>query len=951
MLKKAIIFFIIISLLIFCSFIYFKITKHTEININYINFLIKKKIPFGSNINIRNTSFLWQNNVEDPCLIITDLEVLHPNFIIKIPKLFIYFKLNSLFKAQLKFSYILAGSMYVHTTPPSVKGNLKDLLASTWQLFLNVNQDARVELPNITINKNTNDKLDTYKLYINKKNSLNIHIYSQDKEDTLNDISITLKNRNDILTITGIFYNVQLDEFYDYVENFKLDKGTKFKGNISLKINKKNEIINGHIQILSLDKNINILNNVNIKLEYYDEIINIKNFHFKLKESYFSLIGKVNIHTNHALLRMNISKTSAHNLCVYTPNGMINDKFRSWYCDNIDGNISNGIIEFRGKINNIQLSNIHFIADIEDGSVNFDDDFARVEKLVGNLELKNSNFKVIVDKAQFQEFTIDGGEIVINSISKKDAVLTINGHATSKTHALYEAVKFNGIDILQKDTMNGTADYKFNFQVFNLNIDNEKQVDFLANFNIAVNIYNKNLGKHDITLKFGRKFTELKIKGSSKDKPLFIDVQEYEENYTGKFKGYLPSQIFYDNIDGYINLDAELAIDSKGAGFITGDIDLSNLILYSSYLGWKNSFEDHNKVIFSIEIKEDNELLLNNLEAIGNNLNIKFSGSMKDKNLYLSSHNFKLMDNDFSIEIRSNTKKNSVVVHGKTINLSDIFNIGRVKRQKDIQVNIQAENIIMKNAVVIKNAELNLSSIQGDYSGSHFTGRFLEDNSSILARYSEIGLEVYANNAGMLLRSLGVSKSMKKGKMSFYLSPKKNDEKYYGSASISKFYVQDAPLLTKLLSMSSLSGIVNVINKEGIRFYKYNIPFSYSNNIIDIEDSWLEGVELGIMINGKINIKGNKFQIKGQVVPAYSVNKSLRTIPLIGKLLTGGKSRGIIAIDYEANGDDKNNKVFVNFISSFTPSLLKRILGVFDHIMTKNTQRTKHKLSQVKNLS
>lgn len=123
--------------------------------------------------------------------------------------------------------------------------------------------------------------------------------------------------------------------------------------------------------------------------------------------------------------------------------------------------------------------------------------------------------------------------------------------------------------------------------------------------------------------------------------------------------------------------------------------------------------------------------------------------------------------------------------------------------------------------------------------------------------------------------------------------------------SISNFYIKDAPLLTTLLSMSSLPGIVNAIKNEGVHFYKCNAPFSYKDGTVEIEESWLEGAELGISTSGTLDIKGYKFQVEGQVIPAYSINKSLLKIPIIGKLLTGGKSRGIISIDYKANGDDK----------------------------------------------
>ncbi len=282
-----------------------------------------------------------------------------------------------------------------------------------------------------------------------------------------------------------------------------------------------------------------------------------------------------------------------------------------------------------------------------------------------------------------------------------------------------------------------------------------------------------------------------------------------------------------------------------------------------------------------------------------------------------------------------------ISIHGEKINLSDVLGLlGKDSNRlnNNIEVTMNVDNIIMKEGIVIKNAKLNVICTKGNCNGSQFTGRFLEDNSNILVEYSEIGLEVYSDNSGMLLRSFGVGKSIKNGKLSLYLSSKRENGEHYGMLSINNFYIKDAPLLTTLLSMSSLPGIVNAIKNEGVHFYKCNAPFSYKDGTIEIEETWLEGAELGISTSGTLDIKGYKFQVEGQVIPAYSINKSLLKIPIIGKLLTGGKSRGIISIDYKANGDDKNNNVSVNPISSLTPSLLKRLLGVFDRIMTKTNK-------------
>ncbi|QGT16236.1 hypothetical protein E0495_03015 [Wolbachia pipientis] len=1023
MLKKITILFSVALLFILCFFIFFKPLK---ININYIDFYVKHKISkifVGSSVNMENTSVVWQKDGKDPYLVITDLAIANPNFTIKVPELFVHFKLSSLFKASTNLSQVSADNVHVcikreetNVNPqnsldlldnhylssnrlPSVsfqrvtlesrkketssqatwmtrtsagmtgkkdtgmigknfkmtESSAKNLLKTIREFFFDLNADSKIEFTNIAIDKSTEDEFFIDKLYIGKGedfNVLDIHVNTKDGKGFLDDLSITIKNRNNLLNVYGTFYDLKLgllSKFSTLVKSYNLDKNIGFKGSFSVKINKKDEIVDGNIYVLNTENYLNknlALTNVNINLTYSNGIISVKNFHFKLNDTYLSLIGKMNFGTSHALLRINISKFAAKDLCTYIPDSVVNSKFKSWYCDNIDGDVLNTIVSFNGKLVDGDLSDIVIVADIENGSVKFDEDFEQVKELKGDLIIKNNDLKITVNSAKFQSFTINGGDIEMKSLNKENSVLTINGQAVSDAYGLYEPIRFKLDDVVkvERDKVSGMAKSVFSFRIFNLNAD-DKKVDFSANFHSEIDnlaIYNASLGKYDIKLSFGSDFIDLNGSGMVNNTQLLFDLKSSNRNesFAWNLTGDLPAQIL--NFDsGYVSANLESVINQDKTGYVNGDIDLSELESRSSYLGWKNRFEDHNKILFSTRLKGAGELLIDKLDVVGNDLDIKFSGRVENGNLYLNSSSFKLPDNDFSIEIESGKEKNAITIYGEEINLSDILGLlGKNSNglNKDIEISMNVDNVIMKEGIVIKNAKLNVTCTKGNCNGSQFTGQFLEDSSNILAEYSGIGLEIYADNSGMLLRSLGISKSIKNGKLSFYLSPQRESGEHYGTLSISNFYIKDAPLLTTLLSMSSLPGIVNAIKNEGVYFYKCNAPFSYKDGTIEIEESWLEGAELGISTGGKLDIRNYKFQVAGQVIPAYSINKSLLKIPIIGKLLTGGKSRGIVSIDYKASGDDKNNNVSVDLISSLTPNLLKRLLGVFDRIMTKTNE-------------
>ncbi|KJH39993.1 hypothetical protein DICVIV_14095 [Dictyocaulus viviparus] len=183
----------------------------------------------------------------------------------------------------------------------------------------------------------------------------------------------------------------------------------------------------------------------------------------------------MNFSTNHTLLRVNI-------------NGIVNNKLKKWYCDNIDGDVVNTIISFNGKIDglvNDYLSDVVIVADIENGCVRFNGDFEQVEGLNDDLILKNNNLTIAVNSAKFQSFTIDSGNVEMNFLDNEESVPVINGKATSDAYGLYEPIKFKLDDMIQvtKDKIGGMAKSVFSFRIFNLNVDNKK-VD-LAKFSFG----------------------------------------------------------------------------------------------------------------------------------------------------------------------------------------------------------------------------------------------------------------------------------------------------------------------------------------------------------------------------------------------------------------------------------------------------------------------------------
>ena len=97
------------------------------------------------------------------------------------------------------------------------------------------------------------------------------------------------------------------------------------------------------------------------------------------------------------------------------------------------------------------------------------------------------------------------------------------------------------------------------------------------------------------------------------------------------------------------------------------------------------------------------------------------------------------------------------------------------------------------------------------------------------------------------------------------------------------------PALTKLLSLASLQGIADIATGQGIRFNEFEMYFVNSEKIITINEIYALGPAISILMEGYVE-KDKLVSLKGTLVPATTINRTIAKIPLVGDLLVGEKS-------------------------------------------------------------
>ncbi len=188
-------------------------------------------------------------------------------------------------------------------------------------------------------------------------------------------------------------------------------------------------------------------------------------------------------------------------------------------------------------------------------------------------------------------------------------------------------------------------------------------------------------------------------------------------------------------------------------------------------------------------------------------------------------------------------------------------------------------------------------------------------------------LSATADDAGQVVKSIGISDDTVGGKFDLTgeIADDQADQPIRGRLRIDNFKVVRAPIMARLLTVASLTGIVDTLSGDGINFVRADVPFHTRGGKLHIDNARAWGAALGITATGSIERGHDGVNLNGTIVPAYTINRILGAIPLIGSIIVGREGEGIIGITYSVSGNTDNPQVSVNPLSAIAPGFLRRI--------------------------
>jgi hypothetical protein len=190
-------------------------------------------------------------------------------------------------------------------------------------------------------------------------------------------------------------------------------------------------------------------------------------------------------------------------------------------------------------------------------------------------------------------------------------------------------------------------------------------------------------------------------------------------------------------------------------------------------------------------------------------------------------------------------------------------------------------------------------------------------------------------DTGLLARGLFAFESMRGGEMTTVVNlpgqagdvaaPGNPAPDFTGTLVVKNFNMINQPLLTRLFSAGSLTGIGDLMGGDGMTMEELNMPFSSKNNVISVNGARAVGPAIGASADGYIDRPKGMIALKGSLIPAYGVNSLISNIPLLGDILASRKGEGIFGITYSMAGNSEQPNISTNPLSMLTPGILRRI--------------------------
>jgi hypothetical protein len=399
-------------------------------------------------------------------------------------------------------------------------------------------------------------------------------------------------------------------------------------------------------------------------------------------------------------------------------------------------------------------------------------------------------------------------------------------------------------------------------------------------------------------------------------------------------------------VDGAIPMKLVYTRLPRQRSTLQGELGLERAALTAEFVGWRKAPGEPGRATFEVEFRGEHPVAVRNFSIQAGSLAAAGSGSFSDKGPQLDRLRLDRL-------AFANTRLESVTldlggampvmtIGGGQIDASPLLEAENPVKQAPEPLAkkpsqpfelraARLDRVIVGEGRALSNVAVTLRH------DAYYWDRILLDatlpgGTALGVRYKARAdrrhdLEIVSADAGDLLRTFDITDKVTGGRLqiSGMAVDDAPNRPLSGTAEITDFRLTKTPFLVRLLSIATLTGLIDVLTGEGFQFDRFRADFTKTAGWLAVAGARASGPSLGFTGDGYIDLDHGALDMRGTIVPVYLLNNLLGKIPLIGNLLIGGSGQGLFAVTYRASGALDEPTLSVNPLTALAPGFLRNL--------------------------
>ncbi len=393
----------------------------------------------------------------------------------------------------------------------------------------------------------------------------------------------------------------------------------------------------------------------------------------------------------------------------------------------------------------------------------------------------------------------------------------------------------------------------------------------------------------------------------------------------------------------YFGGSADVSIDARGRGLSVStaklDMDLTQSDLHIQDY-WAKSTGIPARLSGELTLAKEGGISASNVSVSAPGLLLQGKGALAADLRLLDFDLSKVVVEGFAdgrLTMRPNDEKTAfnVDMSGRFLDISSMVSQAITVKSSGVSLPInldaQIDRLVLNEMFLLDNAQLFVRHNGVGTQEAKITGVMKDGNftATITPSATRTGrdLRVDIPNASLASSAFLNMDSLHGGRMQLTATLPKvgGDGALQGTLKVDDFVLVQAPVMAQILSLASLKGLTDALGGAGLQFSELYVPFSYEEGKLSVRDARASGPALGLTGSGDVDFTKKTVDVDGVLVPAYSANSVLSSIPVIGEIFVGKKGEGVFALNYAVRGPFSATQVGVNPLSALTPGFLRGI--------------------------